>query len=171
MILSEQKSLLKGLDPILCEQPKILIVGSMPSVSSLDKQEYYGYAHNRFWKIMAAYMHQEFYSYQDKINALQAHDVLLWDVIGSCERIGSLDSNIRNAKCNDLHALVLRYPSLTCVLCNGKKSYTLYEQYFANKIALPCESLPSTSNANRSIKEAEIFDLWHAALLRWNVRR
>ena len=46
--------MLIGFDPIVADEPRVLILGSMPSVTSLEKQEYYGYRHNRFWKIMSA---------------------------------------------------------------------------------------------------------------------
>ena len=35
--------MLKGFDPIIPEKPRLMILGSMPSVTSLDKQEYYGF--------------------------------------------------------------------------------------------------------------------------------
>lgn len=41
-----------GLDPIVFEDSKILIVGSMPSAISLKEQMYYANKNNRFWKIL-----------------------------------------------------------------------------------------------------------------------
>ena len=40
-----------GLDPIVFEDSRILIVGSMPSAISLKEQMYYANKNNRFWKI------------------------------------------------------------------------------------------------------------------------
>ena len=44
--------MLKGFAPIIAKQPRVMILGSMPSVTSLEKQEYYGFAHNRFWNCL-----------------------------------------------------------------------------------------------------------------------
>lgn len=152
--------MLYGFDPIIAKEPKLLILGSMPSVTSLDKQEYYGFQHNRFWKIMRAYFDAELSSYEDKKHLIQDHHMILWDVIGSCEREGSLDSAIRHEVCNDIEGLIEQYPTLSLILCNGKKSYDLYQRYFAKQIQIPCVCLPSTSNANRSISEQALFQAW-----------
>ncbi len=151
--------MIHGFHPIIMGKPKLLILGSMPSVVSLEKQEYYGYAHNRFWKIMGHYFQKEFASYEEKKQCLITHHIALWDVIASCEREGSLDSAIHHEVCNDIAGLIKRYSSITHVICNGKKAYALYQKYFAN-LPLICISLPSTSNANRTIKEDALFDVW-----------
>lgn len=157
---------LVGFDPIIADQPKAIILGSMPSVTSLDKQEYYGFQHNRFWKIMAAYFHKDFTTYEDKIQCIKEHHLILWDVIGSCEREGSLDSAIRNEICNDIIGILQRYPQIQLVICNGKKSYDLYQRHFAKQTDIECVCLPSTSNANRTIKETALFEQWFAQLQR-----
>ena len=51
-----------GLDPIVFEDSRILIVGSMPSAISLKEQMYYANKNNRFWKIL-----EEIYQENDKI--------------------------------------------------------------------------------------------------------
>ena len=65
--------MLKGFDPIIPEKPRLMILGSMPSVTSLDKQEYYGFAHNRFWKILHAVFEMPIDTYaQKKGNSVSA---------------------------------------------------------------------------------------------------
>ncbi|MGX8834752.1 DNA-deoxyinosine glycosylase [Amedibacillus sp. YH-ame6] len=155
--------MLKGLDPILSKEPKALILGSMPSVTSLDKQEYYGFKHNRFWNIMHVCYDMPIDSYEEKKNIIQTQHLILWDVIGSCEREGSLDSAIRNVVVNDIEALLKQYPQITTVLCNGKKSYDLYQKYFSH-LQVSCIYVPSTSNANRSLKEEALIQKWVDAL-------
>lgn len=140
-----------------------MILGSMPSVTSLDKQEYYGFAHNRFWKIMHEVFEMPITTYEEKRQIIMQHHLLLWDVIHSCEREGSLDSKIRKETVNDIEGMILQYPSLTAVICNGRKSYDLYQKHFSHVKMISCY-LPSTSNANRSLKESELFACWKKAL-------
>ena len=44
----------KSFAPIVDEHSRILILGSMPGIKSLEQQEYYAHPQNRFWKVMAA---------------------------------------------------------------------------------------------------------------------
>ena len=81
--------MLKGFDPIISKEPKVMILGSMPSAVSLEKQEYYGYAHNRFWKIMSDVFEMPISTYEEKKQIIYSHHLLLWDVIGECEREGT----------------------------------------------------------------------------------
>ena len=106
--------------------------------------------------------------YDEKKKILYEKQILLWDVIGECEREGSLDSAIRNEKVNDIGALIIRYSTIRKVICNGKKAYNLYQRYFSD-VNIPCIYLPSTSNANRSIKEEKLFELWEQELTKSTV--
>jgi len=155
--------LISGFLPIVSKDAKLLILGSMPSVTSLEKQEYYGFKHNRFWKIIASYFQESFSSYEDKVKCIQKNNIILWDVIATCEREGSLDSAIHHEKVNDIEHLLKQYPSIQTILCNGKKSYDLYIRHFKH-LNVEVISLPSTSNANRTIKEQDLFDVWFETL-------
>lgn len=155
--------MISGFAPVVANAPKAIILGSMPSVVSLEKRQYYGFKHNRFWKIIAAYFNCEFLTYEDKMQCILTHHLILWDVIASCEREGSLDAKIKNVALNDIEGLLKKYPTVKTVLCNGKKSYELYMRYFSH-LNLTCICLPSTSNANRTIKEEELCHLWEKAL-------
>lgn len=135
----------------------------MPSVTSLEKQEYYGFKHNRFWTIMAHYFHCNLDSYEDKKHLILQNHMILWDVIHSCEREGSLDSKIKHEVLNDIGQLVNTYQSIRYVICNGKKAYALYMRHFQH-LGLSCISLPSTSNANRTIKEKDLYHEWELTL-------
>lgn len=157
--------MLKGFDPIIGKEPMVLILGSMPSVTSLEKQEYYGFTHNRFWKIMSKHYAAKLDCYEDKKQLICDHHIILWDVIGACEREGSLDSAIRNETVNDIEGLLQSYPSVQKIICNGRKSHDLLIRHFPSLVQqLEVIYLPSTSNANRSLKETVLFEVWEKEL-------
>ncbi len=155
---------LHGFEPIIAKRPRLMILGSMPSVTSLAKQEYYGYRHNRFWPLMASYFRVELLDYEAKKRCIKDHGIILWDVIGSCDRSGSLDSAIRNEVCNDIPGLLKQYPEISLIICNGKKSFSLYERLMAIQCEIEYVYCPSTSNANRTISEADLFAQWFMQL-------
>ena len=154
---------LKGFEPIIGSDPKIMILGSMPSVKSLQQVEYYAHKSNRFWLIMQAIYQMPIDDYKQKQAIILHNHLLLWDVIAYCHRKGSLDSNIKDVVVNDIESLIKQYPSIQLIICNGKKSYELYQKHFKH-LPLPCICLPSTSSANRSIKETTLFDIWEKHL-------
>ncbi len=51
MLITQPKT---SFPPISNKETSILILGSLPGDKSLELQEYYGHASNRFWKIIAA---------------------------------------------------------------------------------------------------------------------
>ena len=155
--------MLNSFEAIVTKHAKVLILGSMPSVVSLEKQEYYGFKHNRFWKIMRKLKHDNLENYTQKVNFIKENDFALWDVIATCERQGSLDSKIKKVVCNDIEQLLNDYPSINKILCNGKKASVLYLRYFSH-LDIEVIHLPSTSNANRSISEDVLLEYWLSAL-------
>ena len=44
--------MIKSFDPVFDNNCKILILGSCPSIKSLEQGEYYAHKQNRFWHIM-----------------------------------------------------------------------------------------------------------------------
>jgi hypoxanthine-DNA glycosylase len=89
--------------PLFNAQSHILILGSFPSVKSREQNFFYGHPQNRFWRVVSAVLQQDTPQTVDEKRAflLQNH-IALWDVIASCEIVGSSDSSIRNAVPNDL---------------------------------------------------------------------
>lgn len=57
--------------------------------------------------------------YPMRLQSLLQHGVGLWDVVAEAHRKGSLDSNIRERNDNNLHGLLLRYPSIQAIAFNG----------------------------------------------------
>lgn len=134
---------------ISSNSPKIMILGSAPSVISLDLYEYYGNNRNSFWPIIAKiYNKKKFKSYNEKINFIKDNNLLLWDVVQTCSRKGSLDSSIQNVEVNDIKSLLDNNESLKAIMFNGKTAYNLYKKYinyFSKNIDF--NILPSTSPA------------------------
>ena len=82
------------------------------------------------------------------------------DVIRTCYRVGSLDSNIENEKVNDFEWLYRNYPNLKLVAFNGTKAFAVYKRkvgFDLNRLAY--KLLPSTSPAN-TMKFAEKLKEW-----------
>jgi hypoxanthine-DNA glycosylase len=143
-------SRLLGLAPVLDENTRLLVLGSFPGVASLRAQQYYGHPQNHFWKILGALWQQPLTEmpYPERVAALRAHGLGLWDVYQACEREGSLDADIRAAELNDLASLRQRCPRLLAIAHNGGESFRHAKHTQA--LGLPVYQLPSTSPANAS---------------------
>lgn len=149
------------------EQTTRMIIGSMPGVASLNAGQYYAHPRNAFWKIAAelfgaAY---SFESYDAKLSLLLENGVGLWDVFASCDRDGSLDSDIRNAVANDFESFLKFHPKITALYFNGNKAYQSFMTAFKNKAfvqKLTLVPLPSTSPANARLTFADKIKAWKA---------
>lgn len=132
--------------PIVDENSEILILGSVPGVKSLEKQQYYAHPQNKFWKIIFELLNEEpTEDYTQRIAVLTKYHIALWDVIDSCERKGSLDSEIRNEEANRVDELLNGHPNIKAVFCNGGKSYKNVQKMLGKDYRLPVFLLPSTS--------------------------
>lgn len=136
---------INSFEPMIDKSTRVLILGSMPSVKSLQTHQYYGNPRNHFWPMLARLLGQELpEGYADRLQMLKNHHIGLWDVYGSCERMGSLDSDIQKEVPNDLEALLLEYPSIRVIALNGGKAAKGYQKHFA-QLAVKTISLPSSS--------------------------
>ncbi len=144
------------------ENARVLILGSMPGEESLRRQEYYAFRHNAFWRIMGElYGFPPDLPYAERLAALRANGVALWDVLAECVRPGSLDSAIRAPRPNDIPALVKRLPRLEKILCNGGAARSYLRRFFPE---LAAEQLPSTSPAAARLTCAQKLAAWKDAL-------
>lgn len=135
-------------DPVWAEDAKVLILGTMPSVASLQQGFYYAHPRNAFWPILFDLLGEV---YSEDIDArkrlLRGHGIALWDVARSAVRPGSLDSAIREAAPNDIPWLLDRCPGIRKVLLNGTTAQALYRRLLPT-LPVECALLPSTSPAN-----------------------
>ena len=137
---------ISSFDPVINEESKILILGSVPGVKSLEKQEYYAHPQNTFWKIIFELFQESFTEkYSKKIEILNKNKIALWDVIDTCERKGSLDSEIRNEEANDIETLLKNHPNISAIFCNGGKSFKNLKKILKDKSNISVYLLPSTS--------------------------
>ncbi|MGC9311656.1 MAG: DNA-deoxyinosine glycosylase [Sediminispirochaetaceae bacterium] len=112
-----------GFPPVTGEAPKVLILGSMPSVRSLAMQQYYGHPRNHFWEIVFRVLGKALpEEYPERIEGLKASGIALWDAISHCRREGSLDQAIEEEVFNDVGGFIRRHPSLRLVVFNGRKA-------------------------------------------------
>lgn len=116
------------LTPVYDEHSRILILGSLPSVKSRG-QFFYNHPQNRFWKVLAAVTdHAPLENVEEKKQFLLEHQIALWDVIASCDIIGSSDSSIKNVVANDI-GRVLSEASIRQIFVNGQTAFKLYKKY------------------------------------------
>lgn len=158
--------------PLVAGRPRGVILGSMPGVPSLQRQEYYGNPQNAFWRIMAQVYAMPAGTYPQKLNIIRRNHLALWDVMADCLRTGSEDAKIdkRSVALNDFAGFFKKYPSIRYVFLNGGRA----AGEFMGKVlpALPskiqarivCIHLPSTSPAHARMRPAEKAAVWASAL-------
>lgn len=122
---SKDKNKKRGLAPWVGNEPRILILGSLPGDESIAQQAYYQNPRNPFYKIMhTLFLGEE--QCDDKEFVL-SHHIALWDMLKSADREGSSDKNIKNEIPNDIQGFLNKYTSIHSVIINGKgKDYHRY---------------------------------------------
>lgn len=119
-------------EPIIDKDSKILILGSLPSDKSIEKNEYYGNKTNQFWNIISMCFDGKiiyFNNYEEKNYYLHKHHIALWDIYSKADRKGSLDSNIKNGYFNDIIGLLKLCPNINKIVTNGRASQKGLEKY------------------------------------------
>lgn len=162
----DDDELAHSFQPIINDSAKILILGSMPGIKSLNEQQYYAHPQNAFWRIMAALFNFDAHaSYEQRLAYLQAEGVALWDVLHSCKREGSLDSMIQSETqvANNFNALFQAYPNIQAVFFNGAKAESYFKRHILSSLAahsLHFARLPSTSPAHASLSFERKLEAW-----------
>lgn len=161
-----------GFPPIENKQAEVLILGSMPSEMSLQKQQYYGHQRNAFWPIMQALFNEDSeMPYSERQKLLRQNNIAVWDVLQSCYREGSLDAAIKmdTIKVNDFYAFFSIHTRLKWVCFNGAKAETLYNKFVLADIkndfnSLTYVRLPSTSPAYAAMSLQQKKAIWSNSL-------
>ena len=144
---------------------KVLVLGSMPGVKSLEASEYYAHPRNSFWSIIEVLFHIDKMSdYQRRIAKLNRLGIGLWDVYHACEREGSLDSAIikKTSEINDFAALFENCMHLKAIALNGVAAQKAFEKNVARTLPHHIEllNLPSTSPAYAAMNFQEKLRRW-----------
>lgn len=154
--------------PVATYDARVLILGSMPGVRSLEAGQYYAHPQNAFWRIMASLLDFDpALDYARRLEALTAHGIALWDVLGRCQREGSLDAAIRasSLEANDFAAFLRKHQLIEAVFFNGATAARVWQRHVAAQLSpdlLPAKSqrLPSTSPAYASMPFAAKLEAW-----------
>lgn len=154
----------RSFPPLADSNCTILILGSLPGEMSLQQHQYYAHPRNAFWKMMSEIL-SEAYSddYKARCDMLLRHNIALWDVVGSAEREGSLDADIKNAMPNDITGFLQSHKQINKILLNGGKASSLFKKYFKN-VDVEVIQLPSTSPANAGMSYQQKKEVWRRAV-------
>jgi double-stranded uracil-DNA glycosylase len=136
--------------PLLDQNTRILFLGSFPSIASFEQAFYYAHPRNAFWPILEAIFDVRLETNQAKKAFCLEKGIGLWDVIGSCERSNSSDTNLKNCIPNDFEKLLREYPHIEALAFTGKKSHDLFMKFFKD-LKIEKVLLPSTSPAHAAM--------------------
>src|SRR5512136_235759 len=155
---------LTGLPPVVGPDPVVLILGSFPSVISLERGEYYANPRNRFWPLMEALLgNQATLPYHVRTVRLKEKRIALWDVTKECEREGSDDAAMKNEVLNDIPGFLRDHPTISVIVLNGGGAGRIFHKSFADGIpGILILTLPSTSPANARVGLPQLADTWSA---------
>ena len=161
-----------GFPPIADKKAIILILGSMPSIKSLQVEQYYAHPRNSFWFIMTELLSNKSDLDYDERTALLKHNrIALWDVLNTCQRKGSLDSSIKNETTivNDFNKFFAEHPLIKAVYFNGSRAQQEYNKHVLAEIderfsTIEYMRLPSTSPAMASLNREQKLQQWKAIL-------
>lgn len=146
--------------PLYNEASEILILGSFPSVKSREAEFFYHHPQNRFWRVISSLFDVPLpHTIEEKRSLLLDHHIAVWDVIQSCEIIGSADSSIRAVIPNDLNQ-ILNAAKIRQIYTNGNTATSLYKKYLLPITGMESIGLPSTSPANAGCNMDCLLEAW-----------
>ncbi len=154
-----------GLAPLSCAETRLLLLGSFPSVASLNAAQYYAHPRNQFWALLGALFELDLPAmpYGARVDAVLHRGVGIWDVYAACRREGSLDASITAGEPNDLAGLVATLPRLRGIAHNGGASARFLAR--SRGLAAQVWRLPSSSPANASWSFARKLAAWREAFV------
>ncbi len=158
--------------PLSTSKSRLLILGSMPGIKSLDEQQYYAHPQNQFWKILGVLFDMPVDTYSQRVSIIKKNNLALWDVLETCTRTGSLDTRIddKSIKVNDFVSFFDKHPAITQVFFNGSKAETEFKKRVLPALSgklvkrLVFTRLPSTSPAHAGMAKDVKMKAWKSLL-------
>ncbi len=154
-------------EPIIGRNPRIIILGSMPGIISINAAQYYANPRNLFWMVLADLFSIDIdCSYESKVLQMQQLPMIVWDTLKTCHREGSLDSKILNTdiEANDIATLLKQFPTVQAIAFNGNASAKYFDRLVKPQLPKDLDiellKMPSTSPANAGMKRAQKLETW-----------
>ena len=161
-----------GFEPLAQPHAHTLILGSMPSRESLRQGRYYAHPRNAFWPLMAELLELPNEQYQARARRMTRMGYALWDVLQSCSRPTSLDSDIveSSIRPNDFARFFAKHSRIERVFFNGAKAETMFRRHVMDSLPPRCSRLsyhrlPSTSPANAGMSLKQKRRAWQRILM------
>lgn len=161
----------RSFEPIIGCNPRVIILGSMPGVISLNAAQYYANPRNMFWQVVAGLFNIDTdCSYQARVRKIRQLPIILWDTLKACHREGSLDAKIVNAdiEANDIVALLEQYPSVRAIAFNGAAAAKYFDRLVRpnvpGNLGIELLKMPSTSPANARMGFEQKLGSWKRLL-------
>ncbi len=159
-----EESLLPGFAPEAGPEPTVLVLGTFPSVIARRERAYYANPQNHFWPIVEALFGiPQSMPYRERITALNAKGVALWDTVEMCRQEGSMDHTIRDPVLADVAGWLEAHPTVGLVAVNGRTAERFLRRALRGRAVPPSvriEVLPSTSPANAAVPFSEKLRAW-----------
>jgi hypoxanthine-DNA glycosylase len=148
----------------------VLILGSVPSIASLAKGQYYGHPQNAFWPIMGRlFGASRDLPYDERQRILRERGVAVWDVLAQCYREGSLDTDIHIASetPNDLPTFLRGHVRIKTIFFNGHRPEAMFRRHVLRALSawdrkFRYVRLPSTSPAHAGRSFEQKLAAWQA---------
>lgn len=142
----------------------------MPGRASLLAGQYYAHPRNAFWAIIrATYGIENSLDYEQRCRQLIGRGVAVWDVLKTCTRTSSLDSDIDQTTIvvNDFSGFFAAHPGIRRIYFNGAMAEKTFRRHVVSDLpdsaaSIPRSRLPSTSPANAAFSFERKLAAWHA---------
>jgi TDG/mug DNA glycosylase family protein len=166
----DEKTTKQGLAPVVDQNSRILILGTLPGDESLRQQQYYSDPGNHFWRLLSGVFGAPTgESYDERLEFLAYQRVALWDVLQGAVRPGSSDAAITEPRPNDFGELFSKFPDLRRVAFNGTKADALWRTYNRRRMDVPHESLITEVLPSSSGTPGRHVRPFQEKLVRWRV--